>query len=136
MVLERVLESQVQHLGMPRAMRQSMLNADLPAPKVPDNDDEVCSCEGECSESDQETQKTNNSRPSNGTAVMSICPCWILAPELIPFCLHKNMYGTMAANIGTQRTVADLFFICFSLRRGYLEQSMRVNQRAVVKGTD
>ena len=57
LILERVLESQVQHLGMPRAMRQCMLDADLPAPKVPDSDDEVCSFGGQCSDSDQDTEQ-------------------------------------------------------------------------------
>ena len=57
LILERVLESQVQHLGMPRAVRQCMLDADLPAPKVPDSDDEVCSFGGQCSDSDQDTEQ-------------------------------------------------------------------------------
>ena len=57
LILERVLESQVQHLGMPRAVRQCMLDADLPAPQVPDSDDEVCSLGGQCSDSDQDTEQ-------------------------------------------------------------------------------
>ncbi len=55
---EHVLESQVQDMGLPKAVRQCMLDADLPAPKVPESDDEVSSFGGDCSENDQDAQKT------------------------------------------------------------------------------
>ena len=58
LILERLLESQIQEMGLPRAVRQCMQDADLPPPKVPDSDDEVSSFGGGASENDQDAQKT------------------------------------------------------------------------------
>ena len=58
LILERLLESQIQEMGLPRAVRQCMQDADLPPPKVPDSDDEVSSFGGDASENDQDAQKT------------------------------------------------------------------------------
>ena len=102
-VVMTVLEAQVQDWGLPRARRQCMLDATLPAPKVLDSDDKVSSFGGDCSENDQDAQKRKLGHDTEIAQLSCVpFPCWILAPKLMRFWLRKNMQGTMAANICTQ----------------------------------